>query len=167
MKRAQAALEFLTTYGWAILVVTIMIGALAYYGVINPKNLIKERCISTPDFQCVDHVLYTNGTLNLLLRVSIPEGVKDIAVYCKDQDGYTATASSTGDFNSDDKIMVSCSLNGASYKEGDIEKVNIALNYTKIGGDFPHSVEIQTINRVVASSSSGSGTGGGHIGLPS
>ena len=31
--RAQAALEFLMTYGWAILVVLVSIGALAYFGV--------------------------------------------------------------------------------------------------------------------------------------
>ena len=43
-KKAQAAMEFLMTYGWAILVVLIVIGALAYFGVLNPQNLLPEKC---------------------------------------------------------------------------------------------------------------------------
>jgi hypothetical protein len=35
-KKAQAAMEFLMTYGWAILVVLIAIGALSYFGVFSP-----------------------------------------------------------------------------------------------------------------------------------
>lgn len=35
-KQGQAAMEFLMTYGWAILVVIAAIGALAYFGVLKP-----------------------------------------------------------------------------------------------------------------------------------
>lgn len=44
-KRAQAAMEFLMTYGWAILVVLIAIGALAYFGVLNPDKFLPEKCV--------------------------------------------------------------------------------------------------------------------------
>lgn len=48
MKKAQAAMEFLMTYGWAILVVLIAIGALAYFGVLRPEQYLPEKCtIST------------------------------------------------------------------------------------------------------------------------
>jgi len=43
-KRAQAAMEFLMTYGWAILVVLAAIGALAYFGVLSPGNLLPHKC---------------------------------------------------------------------------------------------------------------------------
>ena len=43
-KKAQAAMEFLMTYGWAILVVLIAIGALAYFGVLNPDKFLPEKC---------------------------------------------------------------------------------------------------------------------------
>jgi len=43
-KKGQAALEFLTTYGWAFLVVLVMIGALSYFGVLNPENYIPDSC---------------------------------------------------------------------------------------------------------------------------
>ena len=44
VKKGQAALEFLMTYGWAILVVLIVIGALAYFGVLDPKRFLPEKC---------------------------------------------------------------------------------------------------------------------------
>ncbi|MFH1641420.1 MAG: hypothetical protein ABIC04_00815 [Nanoarchaeota archaeon] len=45
MKKAQAAMEFLMTYGWAILVVLIAIGALMYF--IKPTDILPEKCIIT------------------------------------------------------------------------------------------------------------------------
>ena len=53
-KRAQAALEFLSTYGFAFLIILVMIGALAYFGVLNPNNLLPERCGFGSNFHCVD-----------------------------------------------------------------------------------------------------------------
>jgi len=44
-KKAQAAMEFLMTYGWAILVVLVAIGALAYFGVLSPDKMLPEKCI--------------------------------------------------------------------------------------------------------------------------
>jgi len=45
MKKAQAAMEFLMTYGWAILVVLVAIGALAYFGVLSPEQFLPEKCV--------------------------------------------------------------------------------------------------------------------------
>ncbi len=44
-KKGQAAMEFLMTYGWAILVVLIAIGALAYFGVLSPEKFLPEKCV--------------------------------------------------------------------------------------------------------------------------
>ncbi len=44
-RKAQAAMEFLMTYGWAILVVLIAIGALAYFGVLSPEKFLPEKCV--------------------------------------------------------------------------------------------------------------------------
>jgi len=43
-RKAQGALEFLMTYGWAFLVILIMIGALAYFGILNPSRFLPDRC---------------------------------------------------------------------------------------------------------------------------
>ncbi|USN45608.1 MAG: hypothetical protein H6502_00560 [Candidatus Woesearchaeota archaeon] len=51
-KRGQAALEFLTTYGWAFLVILVMIGALAYFGVLSPDRFASERCNFGTEIAC-------------------------------------------------------------------------------------------------------------------
>jgi hypothetical protein len=67
MKRAQAAMEFLMTYGWAILVVLVVIGALAYFGVLNPQILLPERCELQQGFYCKDYMIGDNNGANLVL----------------------------------------------------------------------------------------------------
>jgi hypothetical protein len=54
-KRAQAAMEFLMTYGWAILVVLAAIGALAYFGILSPGNLLPQKCEFQAGMDCTEH----------------------------------------------------------------------------------------------------------------
>ncbi len=54
-KRGQAALEFLTTYGWAFMVILLMIGALSYFGVLNPDRFLPSRCSASAEFTCLDY----------------------------------------------------------------------------------------------------------------
>ena len=51
-KKSQAALEFLTTYAWAFLVILIMVGALAYFGVLSPSKLLPDRCNFGSEISC-------------------------------------------------------------------------------------------------------------------
>ncbi|MBU1202009.1 MAG: hypothetical protein KJ583_06015 [Nanoarchaeota archaeon] len=67
-KKGQAALEFLTTYGWAFLVILIMIGALSYFGVLNPTKYVPESCTFASPFQCDDAVIMTNGDVTMKFR---------------------------------------------------------------------------------------------------
>jgi len=53
-KKSQAALEFLMTYGWAILVVLVAIGALAYFGVLSPEKFLPSKCTLPAGVACVD-----------------------------------------------------------------------------------------------------------------
>ena len=43
------------TYGWAILVVLVVIGALAYFGVLSPSTLLPEKCTFPVSLSCTDH----------------------------------------------------------------------------------------------------------------
>jgi uncharacterized protein (UPF0333 family) len=57
MKKGQAAMEFLMTYGWAILVVLAAIGALAYFGVLSPDRFMPSKCMISGGFSCVEYKL--------------------------------------------------------------------------------------------------------------
>ena len=59
-RKGQAAMEFLMTYGWAILVVLVVIGALGYFGVLNPTALLPEKCMFGVEVACKDFQLLTN-----------------------------------------------------------------------------------------------------------
>lgn len=61
-KKAQGALEFLMTYGWAFLVILIMIGALAYFGVLSPTKFLPERCTFGSQFLCKDYLISSDGS---------------------------------------------------------------------------------------------------------
>src|SRR3989338_10740062 len=52
-KKSQAAMEFLMTYGWAILVVLAAIAALAYFGVLSPEKFLPEKCLMETGFTCI------------------------------------------------------------------------------------------------------------------
>src|SRR3990172_8757996 len=54
-RKSQAAMEFLMTYGWAILVVLAAIAALAYFGVLSPEKFLPEKCVLSPGLTCVSH----------------------------------------------------------------------------------------------------------------
>ena len=58
MKRSQAALEFLMTYGWAFMVILVMIAVLAYFGVLDPTKLLPERCVAGAGFECTEFTIY-------------------------------------------------------------------------------------------------------------
>lgn len=54
-KKVQAALEFLMSYGWAILIMGVVIAALAYFGVLSPDAFFSDKCILPAGITCLDH----------------------------------------------------------------------------------------------------------------
>src|SRR3989338_3151168 len=51
MKKGQAAMEFLITYGWAILAAILVIGALAYVA-FKPSTIVPNMCVVSTPFTC-------------------------------------------------------------------------------------------------------------------
>ena len=51
-KKGQVALEFLMTYGWAFLIILVVIGAFVYFDVLNPQRSIGGRCTFSPGLNC-------------------------------------------------------------------------------------------------------------------
>jgi len=53
-KKAQAAMEFLMTYGWAILIVLVAVGALNYFGVLSLGMFLPNKCTFQSGINCID-----------------------------------------------------------------------------------------------------------------
>ena len=66
-RRSQAALEFLTTYGWAVLVLLVMVASLSNFGILSPDRFLPERCSVGGGFSCDGFEVFEGGLVRVLL----------------------------------------------------------------------------------------------------
>ncbi len=68
MRRGQGALEYLITYGWAILIIVIVGGALFALGIFNPSTWgTNKRATGFSSLQIEDWKLDSTGNLTLIV----------------------------------------------------------------------------------------------------
>ena len=79
--KSQAAMEFLMSYGWAILVVLVAIAALSYFGVLISDRLVQKKCFIESGIACADFTIQEDS-VTLVLRNGRGEDitVSDITV---------------------------------------------------------------------------------------
>jgi len=79
-KKSQAAMEFLMTYGWAILVVLIAIAALAYFGVLNPTQFLPRSCTLASGLGCDDFQIKGDESATVILRNGFGQDMSSVIV---------------------------------------------------------------------------------------
>ena len=81
--RLQAALEYLTTYGWAILIIAIAIAALFALGVFNAQGFVGQQCAISGGFACLSYSMAANGMLSIGISQSTisPIDVNGVGCY--------------------------------------------------------------------------------------
>ncbi len=83
MKRGQAAIEFLITNGWAILVVVILLAVLFYIGVLSPQNTTPNTCLFQPGFSCYTFkVGNVTGSLELDFGQATGKSIQVTGISC-------------------------------------------------------------------------------------
>jgi len=137
-KKSQAALEFLTTYAWAFLVILIMIGALAYFGILSPSKIFPDRCNFGAEIGCIDFGISASAdTFNIRLKNSVGEPivVETITLDSESATAYSCTLSAPGlpyTWNAGDLTDISfttCNSAAAGFIQGDKGKVLITMTY--------------------------------------
>ena len=143
-KKGQAAMEFLMTYGWAILVVLVAIGALAYFGVLSPEKLLPEKCVisSGSGLYCDDFAATTNTvtlqvknlladtvTISSINIVSLPDGTLDSGNDCT---ATTLVSNATITINSDQELTIPITCTGLAIAEK--VKGDVSITFSKAGG---------------------------------
>lgn len=68
-QKAQSAMEYLMTYGWAILIIAIVLAALFSLGIFSSSSFTGTTCIASSGFLCSSPV-WTSGTLHVTLGQS-------------------------------------------------------------------------------------------------
>jgi len=126
-KKGQASMEFLMTYGWAILAAVLAVGALAYYGVFNPGSSLPDACTINGLVSCDESVV--NGTgVYLILRNGAGSSITLNSVTVGDCTVATPAAS-ISDSDTYGIQLTGCSQGSADAKySGSIE-----LDYTLAG----------------------------------
>ena len=71
-RKAQSAMEYLMTYGWAILIIGVALAAMFQLGLFNPSEYVTNICILPSGLTCSSFFLYPNG----ILSVSIGNGLQ-------------------------------------------------------------------------------------------
>ena len=153
VKRGQAAMEFLMTYGWAILVVLIAIGALAYFGVLSPDKFLPSKCtlpagIACADFK-IDSKIGTGGTVSIVLRNGLGFDASGIIVSASGCTSPAATTLNNGEQKKFD--LTPCSLDdltsGTDLVSGSKYNGQVNVSYTNIDSNLAHKVQGSILGR--------------------
>jgi hypothetical protein len=127
-KKAQAALEFMATYGWAMLVIMIAIGALSYFGFSNPAKSLPDKCMFGNGIICQDSRITTNS-VNVSLINGIGKTIYDVSIV-PDFAG-SCRVSPNASVSGDSVIKVDCSVT-TPLQRGTKTKLKLTANYKKI-----------------------------------
>ena len=69
--KAQSAMEYLMTYGWAILIIAVVLGALFSLGVFSGTSLLGTTCIASSGYYCSGLVYsHTNNQITATIGQS-------------------------------------------------------------------------------------------------
>lgn len=145
-KKGQAAIEFLMTYGWAILAAIIAIGVLAYFGVFSPGKYVTGSAVVNPPFYAnawnvkagavgaavVNLEIKNNGGEDYILQFV---GVTN----CGTNNAILGTTITTGATLS---VPVTCA---GALVAGDSFKGDVTINYRKSGGSTTDLTSTGTI----------------------
>ena len=158
-RKGQAALEFLTTYGWAFLVILVMIGALGYFGILSPGNFLPQRCNVGPEFSCDEYQVVANQptdgnvTMDIIFRSQIGEAfvINASDTSCGFGEEGTVPVQGVGVGNSVDSInytdpqtigaggelVIRCVFNDGVFPPvGDKVRFDVQTSYRPVGGQF-------------------------------
>ncbi|MDO8555865.1 MAG: hypothetical protein Q7R96_01680 [Nanoarchaeota archaeon] len=130
-KKGQSAMEFLMTYGWAILVVLIAIGALAYFGVLNPAKFLPSQCILFPGLSCSNFKVGAS-TASFVVQNGAGQNLGDLNITISNPNQGSCTTNSTATANITDgatsTYTITCAA-GTFGSPGDRYKADLNVSY--------------------------------------
>lgn len=160
-RKGQAALEFLTTYGWAFLVILIMIGSLAYFGILNPSKILPNRCSFGPEFECLDwQISATSNEIKLKMKNNFGDPIV-IDTFTVDSETSTALSCDSpsnigqgsvwGTASVRDFVLSNCNIGAAGFIQGQKDKVLVKLTYysVKSGAAYTHETNGEIFSSVL------------------
>lgn len=138
-KRGQAAMEFLMTYGWAILAAVIVVGVL-WYMIGNPANLAGNNFqMAAPIVGNAMNISTSAITMEVRNGASEAITVESVVLDCGDNTGLS-TAIPAGEM---EVLTVSCNMTS-----GDRVSEDVAIKYTTSGSSVTQTATGSITGRV-------------------
>jgi len=138
MRKAQAALEYLMTYGWALLIIMLVILILFYLGILNPSSFVGVRNQVTGLGTIIVRDFAVNGsgyiTLYLINNADVSINLTNNGIKIKDATLSAMSPSSYGNWRPGANLTVTGISTLTGIKGDAFYNVKIDFNYTIIGG---------------------------------
>ncbi len=132
-RKSQAALEYLVTYGWAILAIVIVAAVLWYIGFFNPQQFANpkgKQCGGFSTVQCIDYTARAPDSVSIVFGNAAGSNIQDVratilgfAVLC------SAAVSQQGQFT--------CSVGGLAF--GPTDDIPVEVSYTSSMSGLVHT----------------------------
>ncbi|MBI5228225.1 hypothetical protein HY988_06560 [Candidatus Micrarchaeota archaeon] len=133
MKRGQATIEFLMTYGWAILVLLIVIGVILSSGILSPTFVLSEQCGFGNNMPCNVAIYNQNGVshVSLSLYNSLPYkiDVTKAVLTSENGQGTFVLDGGLGPIESASSINVSFTVQGDPLTAKSVKKLIGSITY--------------------------------------
>jgi len=131
-KKGQSALEYLMTYGWAILIIIIVGGVLYYYGVFSPGKLVGKSKVGFSDVDVDAWTIDTSGATPVMKIKLVNKVGKDINIT-----NVTVTDGTNIDFHEpNEKVsageksdFISVDLTNLNPSSGSAYKYDVTITY--------------------------------------
>ena len=132
--KSQAALEFLTTYAWAFVVITITISALYYFGIFDFSGYLPQKCTFPSQFKCLDFSLEKNQ-VRLKLINNLGEDVDVTSLQITNDATPSISCTPLSPFSwlhSTEKEILFTSCSAGGYLPGERVELRITITYYAI-----------------------------------
>ena len=152
-RKGQAAMEFLMTYGWAILAAIVAIGVLAYFGVFSPGRYTSNLCTIAAPFSCEEYGI--GADLELVIRNGYGDALDGVNVTidgCENGAGANLVMGNYDDVadgsiievnSGDGSLVFDCAPDLTNKFKGDI-----TIQYIKDGGSIVQTASGSISGRV-------------------
>jgi len=132
-RKSQAALEYLVTYGWALIAIIIIMAVLWYLGLFNPtqfSNPAGKECGGFSTIQCIDYTTTGGNAISIVFGNAAGANIQSVNATLK---GITVSCASI--VQSDGRFT--CSFNATSYS--DKETIPVEIVYASSLSSLVHN----------------------------
>ncbi len=146
-KKGQAAIEFLTTYSWAIMGILLTIGALTYFDVFNTNRFIAEKCETGAQISCVEAALTETGAFNIRLANNFPVNITITSISLNNEVTTHTASSIDREFGRGDIETIQFDVGNNGYSTNLRETLDITITFRRSDGTNEYDINGNVVVR--------------------